>query len=572
MDECRYLRNVPDVEMKLPFNDNKYYLKFDLERDPFPLDSIDNILYLTPELNRRLERIKELIISSQKLLLVTSSPGAGKSTLSDHLTSLKENNWMVSLVKGDTGMDVDSLAHAIIQKLFPDKSFETSKSVNQLHKFLETSALNGKVPVFIIDDAHKLSVETLEFILQLSELRFQETLFRIVLFADETINDRFAESQLKTLITNVFHHLYIPSFSRKQIGEYLDCRLSLCGKFKEYPFADKDIDRIYRVSAGLPGGINYLARQIMQDYILTGIDRPRYGRIAVVSGVIIILFISVYSAFFDQQIKEKIAATTKKIPIPPALPEVNITAEKQLGKEEKVVEIYIATNNTKVTEQALASVEETQQPEKYTELNVGNQSITTRPIAPGPQGQVRVNNKPEIASRPQPEESHDQKQSTLVEPVEEGIEALVVELSKTNDEVEQIPAAPQEQVSASDDENVFHVEPVSELFSGIKGPGWFRRQPENSYVLQLISSREISNVKKLLKGQTGIRDQLSGYTNYTPSGKSRYLLFYGLYPDIKSAKEAVNRLPARFRSLTPWPRSIGHIVTALDRLVARGYQ
>ena len=76
----------------------------------------------------------------------------------------------------------------------------------------------------------------------------------------------------------------------------------------------------------------------------------------------------------------------------------------------------------------------------------------------------------------------------------------------------------------------------------------------------------MSNIKNLLIGQSGIQDQLSGYVKYTPSGKPRYLLLYGIYPDKESAEAAINGLPVEFQSIPPWPRRLGDAVKEINTI------
>lgn len=66
------------------------------------------------------------------------------------------------------------------------------------------------------------------------------------------------------------------------------------------------------------------------------------------------------------------------------------------------------------------------------------------------------------------------------------------------------------------DENIFNLETVPDYLSGIKETHWLRQQPSDAYTLQLISAQYESNLRKLLSGQSGIQDQLSGYVKYTP--------------------------------------------------------
>ena len=130
--------------------------------------------------------------------------------------------------------NIDSLSHDIIQQALPDKAEDTLPIVSQVHKYLEHSARNGIMPVIMVEDAHKLPLEVLIFVLQLSELRYAESLFRIVLFADETINDHLDDPKLKGLTTGVIRNIHIPSFSEEETKEHIDKHLSSSNDVDEY--------------------------------------------------------------------------------------------------------------------------------------------------------------------------------------------------------------------------------------------------------------------------------------------------------------------------------------------------
>jgi len=259
--------------MNFSTGNSRYYKQFNLSIDPFPAEE-DNILYLTPGINLRLERIKESIAGSQKTIVITSSPGAGKSMLADYLESQPESNWKICLVKAEDGMTTETIAFEIIRQAMPDKAKETSRAIPLLHKYLEMASRNNFVPVFIIDDADKLSLETLKFLLELATLRYADSLFRIVLFADESLIDRLADPELNSLVTGMTYNLHLPSLSRSQSTEYIDTRLHAAGEISDYPFNEENLDYIYRISGGLPAGINIAARQLMQSRNVTTAPEP----------------------------------------------------------------------------------------------------------------------------------------------------------------------------------------------------------------------------------------------------------------------------------------------------------
>jgi septal ring-binding cell division protein DamX len=105
-----------------------------------------------------------------------------------------------------------------------------------------------------------------------------------------------------------------------------------------------------------------------------------------------------------------------------------------------------------------------------------------------------------------------------------------------------------------DDNNIFNLANIPAQVNGIRGNSWYRSQPRTSYTLQLISASRIENVVEILEDVPGIQAELSGYVKYTPSGKSRYLMFYGLYADKAAADAAISNGPAGGEPLVTFNR------------------
>jgi type II secretory pathway predicted ATPase ExeA len=293
-------------------SDNEYFLKYGLERDPFPLDVIDKNIFLTPEINRRLKQAKQHILSSQNILLITSAPGAGKSLLAQKLIILKEENWRTSIICVQPDTEPESLAHSVIQQLLPDKHEDISQSISMLHKFLEQSYLEEIVPVIVIDDVHKLSFKTLQFVLQLADLRYNDAFFRFVLFANESINESISKPGLKELAEGVVEILSMPCFSQEQIPSYLSYRFSSCGEGVELPFSESELGYLHKASAGLPGGINILARQLMQQALIKGETGKNHSGMAMALSLLL-LAIAGYLYYENRTLVDVQAALAEEI-------------------------------------------------------------------------------------------------------------------------------------------------------------------------------------------------------------------------------------------------------------------
>jgi len=452
--------------------------------------------------NYSLEQIKALIVEGTDVLVITSPAGSDKNALSGQMESIRDPYWRTSLILANENTNIKSLSHEIIQQALPDRVKDKIPAVSQVHKYLEYSALNGILPVIIVDDAHKLSPEVLEFILQLSEIRYGESLFRIVLFADETINEHLDVPKLKSLTAGVSHNIHTTSFAEEELKEEvkeevkeetkatIDDVTSSYDENDEYIFAEEDI----LVSSGKET------------------SRSLIGLLVIVIGLASAFFI--YSYLKGQKV--------------PVVSDISIATETQ--QEEQIISV-----------EPVATVEEDEQ-EIIEEIDLLDEEELSGSILDidTPEVEIEVE---EIIATPYKE---------LPEYIEE-VETLV------EDEV--VASTP-----VMDGENVFNLETVPDYLRNIKGPVWLRQQSANAYVLQIISAQYKSNLRNLLSGHSGIQSQLSGYVKYTPSGKPRYLLLYGIYPDKETAVAAINELPVKFQSIPPWPRTIFDVLGELDTI------
>lgn len=83
---------------------------------------------------------------------------------------------------------------------------------------------------------------------------------------------------------------------------------------------------------------------------------------------------------------------------------------------------------------------------------------------------------------------------------------------------------------------------------------WLEEQEPNQYTIQLASSRKEKSIEKIydenhLKGK-------GGYYHYKRDGVDRYALIYGTYKTVAAANTAIEKLPEKLRSKTPWVRKI----------------
>ena len=256
--------------MNLAFNRSRYYLKFNLDRDPFPLKSSPDNLFFTPELKQLMDRLIAAIKSQHEILIIESTPGGGKSVLAEYLNYAREDNWYLSLIHANEKIDKTEFAHSVISQHFPRHRFDRTHSRVILEEFLQLYQRNGKLPVLVIDDAHLLSQDTFAFILKLSNLRHEGAQFRIVLFADKSISTQLDIAAGKIEDTLAREHTRIPSLTRLQTAEFLNHQIDQCGTNNISAFDEAALDHIFDNSMGVPADINLNARKHMRELSTPG--------------------------------------------------------------------------------------------------------------------------------------------------------------------------------------------------------------------------------------------------------------------------------------------------------------
>ena len=248
----------------------RYYQKFDLNRDPFPPKSSQERLFLTHELTELVNQLIHGIKQQKHVMVVEAEKGAGKSSLAEYMNYLKASNWYLSNIQASDSMGETELAHSIISQHFPRHRFDKTQSTVLLQEFLQLYQRNGKLPVVIIDDAHLLPRETLNFILKISQLAVEGERFRFVLFARGNIRKYIENITFKDSDERICKIFLLPAFSQSQTLKYLEHRLTLAGRTDSRIFNEDNILPWYGESNGLPGQINSFARQQMKKTIVPG--------------------------------------------------------------------------------------------------------------------------------------------------------------------------------------------------------------------------------------------------------------------------------------------------------------
>jgi DamX protein len=229
--------------------------------------------YLTPELNQRINLIQHLIQNSEQLLFVLAETGCGKTALSKQLTKIAEKHcehWWMYTLNSSAALSTEALIATILAAFnVRQEGKPIQVLVESLRNHIAATRYNGQLPVLLVDDAHKLPLATLKFIVELAMQGEQLSRMRVVLFCEPQITSILATPEFEMVHNTLIHTLDVPPFSKTQVRDYLQFRLQGTQYTNIHPFSSDVIKKIYSESDGIVGDINLLAQQVLRQFAET---------------------------------------------------------------------------------------------------------------------------------------------------------------------------------------------------------------------------------------------------------------------------------------------------------------
>ena len=253
-------------------------LEISKKRTDDPFGATQYRYYLTPELNQRINLIQHLIQNSEQLLFLLAETGCGKTALSKQLTKIAEKNcehWWISTLNSSPALSTESLIATVLVAFNVRQEGKPTQVLQEsLRNHIAATRYNGQLPVLLVDDAHKLPLATLKFIVELAMQGEQLSRMRVVLFCEPQITSILATPEFEMVHNTLIHTLDVPPFSKTQVRDYLQFRLQDSQYSNIHPFSSDVIKKIYIESEGIVGDINLLAQQVLRQFAEARNEQP----------------------------------------------------------------------------------------------------------------------------------------------------------------------------------------------------------------------------------------------------------------------------------------------------------
>jgi type II secretory pathway predicted ATPase ExeA len=231
---------------------------YKLKENPFTIEPDPEYLYLSPKHENALAYLRYGLIKKAAFTLLTGEIGTGKTTIGLYFFNKYCKAVKATLVS-NTNVKPDQLLNLILENfnLHPHGSDKT-KNLQLLHLFLIENHIKKIPSLLIIDEAQKLSEESLEEIRMLSNFHKDgKLLLQIMLIGQPELKAQLKRPNLASISQKISASYHLTALSGLETRKYINYRLEKAGGDNQL-FNREAKDLIYEKSAGIPRMINLL--------------------------------------------------------------------------------------------------------------------------------------------------------------------------------------------------------------------------------------------------------------------------------------------------------------------------
>jgi general secretion pathway protein A len=247
--------------------DDMYLSYYHLHHMPFQISPDPRFLWLGAQHKEALAVLKYGVLNNQGFLLLTGDVGTGKTTLINALVnSLGPDTLFINVV--DPRLDKLDFFRLVARSFGLEAKLTTKFDFLMAFKdFLYRAHDSKKNVLLIIDEAQKLSLDSLEEIRLLSNIERQETkLLNVFFIGQDEFNDTLIRPECRALRQRITLVHNIKALNETETAQYVKYRLSVAGTQRQV-FTDKALKKIYAFSRGYPRLINIICdRALLAGY------------------------------------------------------------------------------------------------------------------------------------------------------------------------------------------------------------------------------------------------------------------------------------------------------------------
>jgi len=230
---------------------------FQLQGNPFEVTADARYLYFGPDHRDALSALYLSILEGRGLAALIAGAGMGKTTLLRYLAARLKGKAAVAFLSHPYRTRTDLMGDLARKLRLPGDPSEY-QLMAQLQLYLRQLAQKKRKLVLLFDEAQSLSLEALEQVRLLSNLRTSNmNLLEIIVAGQTEFEDTLKQPAMEAFRQRISVTARIGRLNATEVGRYLERRLKVAGRVEPL-FETGALEAIAKLSAGKPRNINQL--------------------------------------------------------------------------------------------------------------------------------------------------------------------------------------------------------------------------------------------------------------------------------------------------------------------------
>jgi len=238
---------------------------YNLNQKPFQLSADPDFFFQSSVHKRALAYMQYGLTQGEGFVLVTGSPGTGKTMLVKSLVkNLNKEKLLIGIMMTSQVGPEDTLR--LIASTFGFQYLHNDKAslLSSFEKFIVEKAREGRRLLLIIDEAQNLPKQSLEELRMLTNLDVNGTpVFQVFLVGQPELKRTIYAPDMEQLKQRIVSTYHLESLDEIETKEYILFRLQTAGWQGKPEFDPQVFNDIHEFSAGIPRRINSLCDRLL---------------------------------------------------------------------------------------------------------------------------------------------------------------------------------------------------------------------------------------------------------------------------------------------------------------------